>query len=337
MFGDRERCFSIARERVDYLHGKGYAGQPPCTVRDEVGGLRDPGAEARRGSARPGRRPQVNPMVGLTQIMKPVTKKAPSQASRLPKRQPCSCWASATSATSGVQPRDGRHDLRRHRRKVVKHGDSQDEETVWSICTENLRARRQPMSKARQGFAEKPPEPGVLSKHGQPVAKTLHQRHSLQARDARHHHRGVHPAVHLHGLFVFVPALAAAVGADTVFAIRMSHRIIGVVFVAVPLISLPCWLRRAWRASSRTCSIVGIPTTKKWMMLFFPYLFMAKWIHMPDQREVKSGSVSPAACCGSPERSWASRASSFCWARRSFDFGAGVHGVTLFLHDMTFC
>ena len=39
------------------------------------------------------------------------------------------------------------------------------------------------------------------------------------------------------GLFVFVPALAAAVGADTVFAIRMSHRIIGVVFVAVPLIS----------------------------------------------------------------------------------------------------
>ena len=26
-------------------------------------------------------------------------------------------------------------------------------------------------------------------------------------------------------------------------------------------------------------------------MLFFPYLFMAKWIHMPDQREVKSLSL----------------------------------------------
>ena len=39
------------------------------------------------------------------------------------------------------------------------------------------------------------------------------------------------------GLFVFVPQLAQAVGADTVFAIRMSHRVIGCIFVLVPLIS----------------------------------------------------------------------------------------------------
>ena len=39
------------------------------------------------------------------------------------------------------------------------------------------------------------------------------------------------------GLFVFVPQLAQAVGADTVFVIRMSHRVLGIIFVLVPLIS----------------------------------------------------------------------------------------------------
>ena len=36
------------------------------------------------------------------------------------------------------------------------------------------------------------------------------------------------------GLFVFIPALAQAVGNDVVFVARMAHRVIGVVFVAVP-------------------------------------------------------------------------------------------------------
>ena len=35
------------------------------------------------------------------------------------------------------------------------------------------------------------------------------------------------------GCFVFVPPLAQAVGPDAVFAMRMSHRVIGVVFVAL--------------------------------------------------------------------------------------------------------
>ena len=90
------------------------------------------------------------------------------------------------------------------------------------------------------------------------------------------------------GLFVFVPALAAAAGADTVFAIRMSHRVIGVIFVIVPLISAimaPKGVKHIFKnLFDRWDS-----DDKKWMMLFFPYLFMAKWIHMPDQREVKSG------------------------------------------------
>ena len=39
------------------------------------------------------------------------------------------------------------------------------------------------------------------------------------------------------GAFVFVPPLTAMVGPDVVFAFRMSHRILGVVFVLVPIIS----------------------------------------------------------------------------------------------------
>ena len=145
------------------------------------------------------------------------------------------------------------------------------------------------------------------------------KRHSLQARLTHGITIAACILLCISGLFVFVPALAAAVGADTVFAIRMSHRIIGVVFVAVPLIS-------ALLAPKGVAHIFKNlfdrwdSDDKKWMMLFFPYLFMAKWIHMPDQREVKSGpavvSAGRHALWFAPERSWASRASSFCWARR---------------------
>lgn len=38
-------------------------------------------------------------------------------------------------------------------------------------------------------------------------------------------------------LFVFVPPLTAVLPSDVVFAIRMSHRVIGAVFVAVPIVS----------------------------------------------------------------------------------------------------
>ena len=40
------------------------------------------------------------------------------------------------------------------------------------------------------------------------------------------------------GLFVFVPPLAALVGADAVFTIRMSHRVLGCIFILMPVISL---------------------------------------------------------------------------------------------------
>ena len=137
------------------------------------------------------------------------------------------------------------------------------------------------------------------------------------------------------GLFVFVPALAQAAGADVVFAFRMSHRIIGVIFVVVPLVS-------ALLAPEGVAHIFKNlfarwdSDDKKWMALFFPYLFLAKWIHMPDQREVKSG------------QRFADGMLWFCGALMGItgvllllgttlvSFGATFHGIVLFLHDIGF-
>ena len=137
------------------------------------------------------------------------------------------------------------------------------------------------------------------------------------------------------GLFVFVPALAAAAGADTVFAIRMSHRVIGVIFVIVPLISAimaPKGVKHIFKnLFDRWDS-----DDKKWMMLFFPYLFMAKWIHMPDQREVKSGQRFADGMLWFAGALMGITGIILLLGTTLFDFGAGVHGVTLFLHDIGF-
>lgn len=90
------------------------------------------------------------------------------------------------------------------------------------------------------------------------------------------------------GLFVFVPALALAAGPDVVWVIRMAHRIIGVIFVLIPIVS-------ALLSPKGVCHIFRNlfakwdSDDKKWMALFIPYLFRAKKIHMPDQHEIKSG------------------------------------------------
>ena len=90
------------------------------------------------------------------------------------------------------------------------------------------------------------------------------------------------------GLFVFVPALAQLAGPDVVWVIRMAHRVIGVIFVAVPIISAiaaPKGVAHIFKEMFAKWT----SDDKKWMLLFFPYLFGAKWIHMPDQGESKSG------------------------------------------------
>ena len=122
----------------------------------------------------------------------------------------------------------------------------------------------------------------------QPARSRYIRRHSKQARLT--HGITVIACILLaiSGLFVFVPPLAQAVGADTVFVIRMSHRVLGFIFVLVPLISA-IMAPKGVAHIFKNLFAKWNSDDKKWMLLFFPYLFMAKWIHMPDQDEVKSG------------------------------------------------
>ncbi len=90
------------------------------------------------------------------------------------------------------------------------------------------------------------------------------------------------------GLCVFVHPLSAALGQDVMTGIRMSHRVIGLVFVIVPLVSAILAPRgvghilgnlfHRWSADDR-----------EWLKRFVPYMLNVKKVHMPDQDEVKSG------------------------------------------------
>ncbi|MEG2616122.1 MAG: cytochrome b/b6 domain-containing protein [Raoultibacter sp.] len=90
------------------------------------------------------------------------------------------------------------------------------------------------------------------------------------------------------GLFVFIPPLAVALPANVIFVIRMSHRVIGVVFVVMPLVAAliaPKGVKRVFRNLFAKWDKDDVA----WMKKFVPYLFAPKKIHMPDQHETKSG------------------------------------------------
>lgn len=161
------------------------------------------------------------------------------------------------------------------------------------------------------------------------------KRHSKQARWTHGVTISACILLALSGLFVFVPALAVAIGPDTAWLIRMAHRVLGVIFVAVPLVS-------ALLAPKGVAHIFKNlfdkwdSDDKKWMILFFPYLFMAKWIHMPDQREVKSGQRFADGMLWFAGALMGITGVILLLGTTLFDFGAGVQGVVLLLHDVGF-
>ncbi|MDY3980867.1 4Fe-4S dicluster domain-containing protein [Paraeggerthella sp. LCP19S3_G8] len=139
-FGDREEMLAIARERVAYLQGKGFA--DACVYgEDEIGGLHviqvlKHGVEA-HGQVE---NPQVNPMVGLTQIMKPVTGAvtgltvaglAAMFVLGIGYKRDKLAYNAETEDTLSVDSGN-----------VLKHGDGQDEETVMEHITENLPGKK---------------------------------------------------------------------------------------------------------------------------------------------------------------------------------------------------
>lgn len=122
------------------------------------------------------------------------------------------------------------------------------------------------------------------------MSKRSIQRHSLQTRITHGLVMGSCVWLAISGLFVFVPPLANAVGGDVVQAFRISHRVIGLVFILAPIISAimaPVGFKEFVKKYFK-------PWTKEdfeFMKKFVPYMLGPKRVHMPDQDEVKSGQV----------------------------------------------
>ena len=90
------------------------------------------------------------------------------------------------------------------------------------------------------------------------------------------------------GLFVFCPPLAAAVGPNVTLAARMCHRVLGLIFCIVPIVSMIIAPKGALHIIKKN-TVKWDHDDKMWLALFLPYLFTCKWLHMPDASETKSG------------------------------------------------
>ena len=161
------------------------------------------------------------------------------------------------------------------------------------------------------------------------------KRHSLQARLT--HGIAVTACILLclSGCFVFIPPLAQMVGSDVVFVFRMVHRVCGVIFVVVPLFSAIASPKGVGHIVKNLFA-KWTSDDKKWMMLFFPYLFMAKWIHMPDQDEVKSGQRFADGMLWLFGLLMAVTGVFLLIGELGLNLGTTAHGVLLFLHDFGF-
>lgn len=120
------------------------------------------------------------------------------------------------------------------------------------------------------------------------MAKRAIQRHSLQTRITHGITAIACIWLAISGLFVFVPAIAAAAGPGVVQAMRISHRIVGCIFIAVPLISAIS-APRGFKAFLAKYFTKWTPEDKEFVKKFVPYMLGPKKVHMPDQDEVKSG------------------------------------------------
>lgn len=89
------------------------------------------------------------------------------------------------------------------------------------------------------------------------------------------------------GLFVFVPALANAFPGVSQ-AMRVSHRIVGAIFILVPVVSA-ITAPQGFKAFCKKYFKKWTPEDFEFMKKFVPYMLGPKKVHMPDQDEVKSG------------------------------------------------
>ena len=162
------------------------------------------------------------------------------------------------------------------------------------------------------------------------------KRHSLQARITHDVTAICCILLVISGLFVFIPPLAAAIGGQAVFAIRMSHRVIGIIFIAVPVISAILAPKGAWHIFKEDFFTKWDSDDKKWIALFLPYLFTAKWLHMPDQHLNKSGQRFADGLLLLLGMFMAVTGVVLVLGTSVFELSAGAHAAWLLAHDIGF-
>lgn len=140
----------------------------------------------------------------------------------------------------------------------------------------------------------------------------------------------------LTGLFVFVPPLTKLAGADVTFAMRMLHRVVGCIFVVVPLVSAllaPKGALHIWKKNTVKWDHDDV----MWLKLFIPYLFTCKWLHMPDASETKSGQrVSDGLIIVVAILMGVTGVALTLNVMGIVTLSGGAHAVWLFLHDLGF-
>lgn len=136
------------------------------------------------------------------------------------------------------------------------------------------------------------------------------------------------------GLFVFVPAIAA-INPDLTRFMKVSHRVIGVVFICMPIfgaIGSPAGVKTFF--AKYFCK--WTPEDVEFLKKFVPYMLQPKKVHMPDQDEVKSGQrfADGMLVLGGVMMAISGLA---LWLGGSvLQFSAGTLAVMRFIHDLFF-
>ncbi|MDR2586988.1 MAG: cytochrome b/b6 domain-containing protein [Coriobacteriales bacterium] len=161
------------------------------------------------------------------------------------------------------------------------------------------------------------------------------KRHSLQARITHDVTIIACILLAISGLFVFITPLNNLLPSQVTFGIRMAHRVLGVVFIVVPLVSALLAPKGVKHMFSNYLA--------KWdkddvtfMKRFLPYMLGPKRVHMPDQHEVKSGQRLADGLLLVAGATIAISGVFLLLGTTVVSFGAGLMLVMHLLHDLAF-
>jgi formate dehydrogenase subunit gamma len=114
------------------------------------------------------------------------------------------------------------------------------------------------------------------------------QRQSAFARGLHWIHTIACLSLFVTGLMLFIPAVASAVGVGALQGARTVHRVMAVIFIGAPLLSIVV-NPKGFKHFMKNLFYKWDATDKEFMAKFLPYLLLGAKKHMPDQKELKSG------------------------------------------------